>query len=77
MNDLQWTDAGRWWLLRSAGLRDKIYTRLFEPGYADYPMWTVQFVLETQNTYVQLDPNLSLDEAKDAAKVLSISRSKP
>lgn len=80
MDDLKWEDEGYWWLLRLQRLRQSrtanylIYTRLYKPNYYAYPVWTVRFVMGDQGDFVQLDPTLTLDEAKNVAKTLSVAR---
>ena len=78
MNDPEWFDTDRWWVLRNglyASGRVTIYTRLYKEDFFDYPKWTLRFTLEDPDNLVQLDPNLTLDEAKEVAMVLSIARS--
>lgn len=75
MNEFEWFEANDWWLLRNnAWGPGAVYTRLYKPSFGKYPVWTVRFTLE-QDATAQLDPTLTLQEAMDAAKVLSIARS--
>lgn len=77
MNEPEWQETDYWWLLRNfnANAGPSVYTRLYKPDYPEYPVWTARFALE-HNATVQLDPTLTLQEAMDAAKVLSIARSR-
>lgn len=72
-DDLHWEDYPDWSTLDWSTLVDRDgtrYIRLYNPSL--YPQWTVRLGFgEKPVNRIQIDPDLTLDEAKDFCRVLA------
>lgn len=68
---MNWTDYTYWHSLYADSAGSKALARVYTPGF--YPKWTVAIITVAGHT--QLDPALTLDEAKLVVQTLVGSRS--